>query len=228
MICLYTETVSGIEDLIKKNPDRSRGGIIRATIGSLVENLARQTITLTWAEMDGTSDRLTFGDTKRYQIPINPNYVRKLPPSLKKRINSQKNRYAYPAQVDVHVFVDKAFVMGVECKAYAENAMLKRILVDFRLLKSKHPELICCLFQLESMLGGDYSEPLEKYPSFGSASSHTLMSFFPEVGLNIFTLLEGERKVNQPIHDPKHFKNLKRQRLDQTIDTFMSLLQPFI
>ncbi len=71
-----------------------------------------------------------------------------------------KNQHHYWAKVDVHVFVDDNLVLGMECKSYTENAMLKRILVDFRMLKSLHPDLICCLLQMESMLGGGYSDPL--------------------------------------------------------------------
>ena len=228
LIDLYNNTFEGIEELVRQNLGRSRGGIIRSTTGSLVETLARQTIEMAWSEVEGANSRLTFGDIKRYQIPINPNYVRQLPQSLKKRINSQKKPFTYPAQVDVHAFVDNRLVLGVECKAYAENAMLKRILVDFRLLKSQHPNLICCLFQLESMLGGEHSHPIGNRDILGSPSSHTLMSFFPEVSLNIFTLLEGERKVKEPIHDPEYYKALKPDRLDYCITTFKDLLRPLV
>jgi len=53
-------------------------------------------------------------------------------------------------------------IMGIECKAYTENAMLKRILVDFTLLKSIVPKANCVLLQLESQLTGDYSKPMNK------------------------------------------------------------------
>ena len=131
------------------------------------------------------------------------------------------------ARVDVHVFVDNAFIMGVECKSYAENAMIKRILVDFRLLKSLLPALICCLLQLESQLGGDYSDPSAN-PNMGSRSTHTLMSYFPEVDLNIMTLLDGERNINRPIHRPDHFKELRPERLERVINQFKALLTPYI
>ena len=91
------------------------------------------------------------------------------------------NLYQYGAQVDVHVFVDQEFVLGIECKAYAENAMLKRIMVDFSMLKSLYPRLGCCLVQLESQLGGDYSKPLVRR-HMGSPSSHTLMSVLSRSG----------------------------------------------
>jgi hypothetical protein len=93
--------------------------------------------------------------------------------------------------------VDDQFKLAVECKAYTENAMLKRILVDFTLLKQVYPNLKFILLQLESQLGGDYSSG--KIIKYGSPSTHTLLSYF-DIDLNIITLLEGERKVDQPIH----------------------------
>ena len=104
--------------------------------------------------------------------------------------------------------------------------MLKRILLDFRLLKSLHPNLVCCLLQLESQLGGGYFEPLAD-PQVGSPSTHTLMSYFPEVDLNIITLLEGERKIDRPIHRTEYFKELDPEILEHAIEGFSQLLAPY-
>jgi len=123
--------------------------------------------------------------------------------------------------------VDGDLVLGVECKAYTENAMLKRILVDFTMLKTLYPDLVCCLLQLESQLGGSYSDPLAD-PQYGSPRSHTLMSYFPDVTLNVITLLEGERKVKEPIHDADHFKELHPELLDHGIGQLRDLLEPFV
>ena len=105
--------------------------------------------------------------------------------------------------------------------------MLKRILIDYRLLKTLFPNLICCLLQLESQLGGQYSQPLS-VPQFGSKSTHTLMSYFPEVDLNILTLLEGDRKVDRPIHKAEFRKELKIEVLNHAINQFAELLRPFV
>lgn len=105
--------------------------------------------------------------------------------------------------------------------------MLKRILVDFRLLKTSYPDVVCCLLQLESMLGGQYSNPLAS-PQLGSPSSHTLMSMFPDIDLNIVTLLRGERKVNRPIHKPEFFKPLEIDCLDHAIGALGKMLSPFV
>ena len=117
--------------------------------------------------------------------------------------------------------------MGVECKSYAENAMLKRILVDFRLLKTLHPNLVCCLLQLESMLTGSYSQPTAA-PQLASPRTHTLMSYFPEAELHIITLLEGERRVKKPIHKPEFFKPMLAENLVLAINKFSDLLSPYV
>ena len=112
----------------------------------------------------------------------------------------------FMASVDKHVYVKGAFVMGIECKNYTENAMLKRIMLDFMMLRSQYPNLKCALFQLESQLGGDHSELNEI--TLGSKSSHTIMSLF-DFPLQIVTFLKGERKVDQPIHKPGFYKQMK-------------------
>jgi len=132
----------------------------------------------------------------------------------------------FHAQVDVHVFINDVFIFGVECKSYTENAMIKRILVDFSLLKTIYPALQCVLLQLESQLTGDYSH-ISNAIIYGSHSTHTLMSYF-DVELLILTLIEGERKVNEPIHIPEYFKPILPQTLEITVEKFEKILKPFV
>lgn len=110
----------------------------------------------------------------------------------------------------------------MECKAYTENAMLKRILVDFTLLKSLYLTIKFILLQLESQLGGNYSELKSK--TLGSPSTHTLLSYF-DIKLDIITLLKGERKVDQPIHKPEFFKPLTRKSLENAVTIISKILK---
>jgi len=121
------------------------------------------------------------------------------------------------------VHIDGRFIIGVECKTYTENAVLKRILVDFTLFKQVYPDLKCVLMQLESQLGGDYSSLGEK-TIYGSGSTHTLLSYF-DIDLIIITLLKGERKVDKPIHKPAYYKELEQQNLLNGIEIFKNLLK---
>ena len=227
LIRSYNLLISGIEEEALDDEDRAYGGVIRAAKGKLVEEMTRHIIALAWRDCGGSPERLSSGTVKTYRVPVQPDYVDRLPDEIRVYINDRKDQHFYRAQVDRHIFVDDTFVMGVECKSFTENAMLKRILVDFRLLKSLHPNLVCCLLQLESMLGGGYSKPLANL-QVGSPSSHTLMSYFPEIDLNIITLLEGERKIDQPIHQADHFKALSPESLDHAIDHLAELLKPFV
>ena len=211
-----------IQDMYDKKP-----GEIRSAKGRLVETLAKGICSIAWEEAGGHPDDLSFQDRRRYGIPIQPEYIETVPPEVNRHILENEDEYFYDAQVDVHMYIRKEFVMSVECKSYSENAMLKRILVDFRLLKSLYPDIVCCLLQLENMLGGDYSQPLAS-PQLGSPRSHVLMSHFPEVSLNVMTLLERDRKIKEPIHDPAYFKELKPESLDHAINRFSQLLTPFV
>lgn len=143
---------------------------------------------------------------------------------IRKYILANIDDYYYKLSVDKQVFIDGKFVLGIECKAYTENAMLKRILVDFKLLKTQFPHLKCYLFPLESQLGGDYS--LVNKKTFGSHSTHTLLSYFKEVDLKIFTFLKGERLINKPIH--KYFKPLKVSQVKKAVKIIENELKRYI
>ncbi len=128
--------------------------------------------------------------------------------------------------VDKQVSIDDKFVIAIECKAYTENAMIKRILVDFSLLKTVFPNISCYLFQLESQLGGDYCDLDDVI--FGSKPTHTLMSYFPGVKLKIFTFLRGERKIDMPIHKPEYFKPLEKIQIEKAIIILSADLQKYL
>jgi hypothetical protein len=142
-------------------------------------------------------------------------------PGVKDYILANVQRYYYGLSVDKHVFIDGNMILGIECKAYTENAMIKRILVDFHLLKTRVPNLLCYLFQLESQLGGDYSSEI-KNPK-GSAPVTTLMSHFPNVDLNIVTLFNGAKA--KPADEYKFPKELTVERLEKTLAVLVSALK---
>ncbi|MFH2004150.1 MAG: hypothetical protein ABIK27_05350 [Bacteroidota bacterium] len=91
------------------------------------------------------------------------------------------------------------------------------------LFKQVFPNLRFVLLQLESQLTGDYSQPSKKI-TYGSPSTHTLLSHF-DVDLHIITLLEGERKVDEPIHKPRFYKELKKENLVRAVDILKELLK---
>lgn len=217
----YEFLVSGIDTKAKDSEDRAYGGVIRAEKGMLVESLGKGLVEIAWKELGYESKRLAM-EKQTVKIPLNKNYLGRIKsPEVKKYIEENIKEFYYPLKTDIHVYIDAEFTIAMECKAYTENAMLKRILVDFTLLKQVYPDLSFVLLQLESQLGGDYSSA--NSIKYGSPSTHTLLSYF-DIDLNILTLLEGERKVDKPIHKPKYYKSLRAKSLLAAIEVIKNLL----
>ncbi|MCX7728302.1 MAG: restriction endonuclease [Bacteroidia bacterium] len=215
IIHTYNAVVKVVDKDAKAEKSRAYGGILRSVKGKLQEHITEEIIKLAWKELGGDEKQLEI-NSKKVKIPIQCDYISKIEDEeIKAYILNNIKNYYYFLSVDKQIFINKKFVIGIECKAYTENAMLKRILVDFKLLKNIYPNLSCYLFQLESQLGGDYSQLNEK--TFGSTATHTLMSYFSDIELKIFTFLKGERKVDQPIHKESFFKPLEEKTLINAI-----------
>ena len=112
------------------------------------------------------------------------------------------------------------FICGVECKSYTENAMLKRILFDFVLLKNRHESIRTILFQLENFLGGE--DLSSNKPKF-SPSTYAILSRVPNINLNIITVFNKDRNINQRIE----YSGIKLtiQDIDRAIDKFIECLE---
>lgn len=227
IISAYNLLVKGIE--ARANDDESErayGGIIRAGKGMLVENITKLILEIAWNKIGGKAERINF-EKQTKKLTIRKEYIDKITnKEVRKFILENLDNYYYTLKTDVHCNIDGELAIGVECKAYTENAMMKRILVDFTLMKHAWPNLNCFLIQLESQLGGDYSS-IQKKIRTGSPSTHTLFSYF-NVDLEIVTLLEGERKVDKAIHKPDYYKELTRDSLDKAVEQFQKALKKFL
>lgn len=217
----YTNQIKGAAkhaSTVAGSTGRKVGGILRSTKGKLHEWITEELVRAALIHRaDITPSRIAI-NKKRIPIQVRPNY-KPLDADSKfsELFRTERHRIYFGASVDKQIWVDGDLICGIECKAYTENAMIKRILVDFQLLRIKHPNLVPMVFQLESMLGGDYCEC--RAPCFGSESTHTLLSHFPDVPLQIVTLLEGERDVDRPLHE--YFKPLKFEHLDRAATRFL-------
>ena len=125
----------------------------------LRKKIAEAIVSLAWHQMGGDSNRFQISQQKK-TIPIREDYVNNLPSEyVKNHIRLNKNKYVYDVELDRAVSIDGEYVLGIECKAYTENAMFKRTLKDFELIaRLIYPKLIFCIFQLENGLGGDYGQ----------------------------------------------------------------------
>ena len=225
IIDAYNALVYGIEKKATTNQDgRAYGGIIRAGKGKLVENIAKILVQLAWKKLGQNPNRLKIIG-KQIKIPIKQEYINKLKDEeVKKYIKQNIKDYYYSYKPDVLVEIDNKVVLEIECKAYTENAMFKRILVDATLLRTQFPKMKFILLQLESQLGGDFSEL--KDVTYGSTSTHTLLSYF-DIELHIITLLKGERKVDKPIHKHEFFKPLTKESLQKAVNIISTVLKEY-
>jgi len=225
IIKAYNTLVKGInQKAIDNQEGRAYGGIVRAGKGTMLENIAKTLVMLAWKDLGKDEKRLKIVGT-RIKIPIKKEYIDGLEDEeIKKHILKNLKNYVYPYKSDVLVSIDDKPVFEIECKAYTENAMMKRILVDCTLLTRIYPEMKFALLQLESQLGGDYSELKDK--PFGSPSTHTLLSMF-NIDLEIITLIKGERKVDKPIHKELYYKELTKDSLIKAINRFKEILNEF-
>ena len=224
---MIDEIISRYNGTVKGLFDENKGGRQRSKKGTSVEDIAKLMIKYAWAEIGGEKQRLSFSPAegkKKVRIALQEDYIESLPEPIRNEVKEGKE-FSYDVGVDVHVYIDGNLVLGVECKAYTENAMLKRILVDFFLLRTRYPNLGCCLLQLETQLGGENNEPGDL--RIANRSTPTLMSYFPNVDLNILTLLEGARDVKKPIHKKKHFKEMKPEFVRYAIEQVKELLRPY-
>lgn len=221
-IDLYNQVVKDVERKASQSSGRAYGGVVRASKGELVEKLAEKLIKAAWLVNHNSEDGLSLNDQKKFEIPIKRDYIKRIPDKeIRDYIRQNVENYCLQHGADIHVYVNREFVLAVECKAFTENAMFKRILVDSFLLKTRFPNLRFALVQLESQLTGDYSELNEV--TYGSRSTHTLLSYF-DVDIKIFTLLKGERKVDEPIHKPDYYKPLEKPRLRRVVREMALLL----
>ncbi len=220
IVDLYTQSIYLMYDMTP--------GQIRGAKGALVENIVEAIVALAWSELGGKANRFNIWKQTR-EIMIEDDYVENLTPqSVRNHVQKNRGRYICKIELDRSVEIDNNLILGIECKSYIENAMLKRTLKDFELIaKLLYPKLIFCVFQLENGLGGDYGE-VSKLQQFGSETTHTLLSHTPNVSLEIITLLDGDRKSNREIHKQEYFKELPIVNVETCVRKFRDLLADFI
>lgn len=221
----YEMIVKGIDKKATVSNDRAYGGVIRSGKGTLVEDMAKSLVEIAWdTVLKQDVNRLHMNKSK-INIGIKEGYEKRIRnEETKKYVIDNKDSLFYKFGTDVHVYIDEELVIPIECKAYTENAMIKRILFDAVLMKEAKNIDKYFLLQLESQLGGDYSSlnPV----IFGSASTHALISHV-DIDLEIITLLEGERKVDKPIHKNEFYKPLKIESLKKAVNIFAEELKKY-
>lgn len=194
--------------------DESNGGKIRGQKGALVEHLAKELVELVWIKiLQQSVDRIDCNKEKQ-AIKINNFEEYLLREDIKEqereRISNDFEDITYEFGTDVHVMIDGDLAIAIECKAYTETAMLKRIIFDSMLMDEALPSARHCLFQLET--------------AFSYNQYHVLMSHHTH-NIDVLTLLDGKRNPKKPIHRRNHFKELNKEKLIKALEYFENVLQ---
>lgn len=197
--------------------DETNGGKIRGKKGALVEYLAKQLVELAWVKiLQQPINRLVCNNEKQpIMISDSEAYIlrEEIDESERNRITNNFEDIIYEFGTDVHVMVDGELAIAIECKAYTETAMLKRIIFDSMLMDEALPEAKHCLLQLET--------------AFSYDQYHVLMSHHTH-NIDVITLLDGKRNSKKPIHRQSHFKELNKEKLINALDYFENVLRPKI
>jgi len=209
----YNHRISKLPMLLKreKAKGRKQGGILRSFTGTLMEDMTENIVNSALIHRVGLHPNRIRIDKSKVKIPISSEYSPvEASETFKQKLATVRYKLYFKASVDKHIWIDNKLVCGIECKTYTENSMLKRILVDFQLLRKLNPQMVPFVFQLENFLGGDYG--LCQQHCDGSESTHTILSHFPDVPLRIVTLLNGDRSIHTPFYQQK--KPLLIENLD--------------
>lgn len=136
LINAYNKLVKGIDDAASMSEDRAYGGIIRAGKGKLVEKVTSHLVQIAWTDiLDQDPSRMEI-NKKKIPIGIKDDYIQRISnPKVKAYVISNRDKLVYKFGTDVQVYIDGRLVLPIECKSYTENAMLKRILFDAKLMK---------------------------------------------------------------------------------------------
>ena len=197
--------------------DETEGGRIRSLKGGLVEKMADRIIGFAWRRVGGESQSLCIG-RKMYLLPAPDG-------------RGQGYRISLDRQVYVGEMRPENLVVCVECKAYAEVAMYKRVLLDCKIMKEavrqiapdRADKIRLCLLVLESQLGGDFSR--EIIPCLKSPPVAAIDLLFPDVSLEVVVLMDGERRVDKPIHKEEFKKRLNPKRVARAVGYFERLFR---
>lgn len=201
---------------------KERGGIERGIKGPFVEAFTRGLIKRAWDDLKG--DRSDLKVKGSVTVPLKEGYLKRIQDNeIADYIKKNIQEYSYTFRIDVPVCIKDKLVMVVECKSYADNAMIKRTLHDGAFIKRYSPDTEIVLLQFKSGLGGDYHE-IFREKHFGSTSTHTIMSYF-DYTPHIITLLEEKRKSSEPFHKKDFFKPMKREALEKALAFFRGHLK---
>ena len=204
-------------DVIKKTTSRASGGIKRMAKGDLVEEIYSRIIKFCLNEKKSNLKLINkMGNLPKNvkKVPIlkvSQNYINL------KNLNFSKKELAkgYEDKFDGFILDNQDIKFVLEYKAFSENTMLKRCLVDASIAQIFDKNINYCLCLLQSHLY--QNERLIGY------NAHSLMDFFYQkfkVNVDILVLVKEPRVVNEDILKKKY--QINYELLENAVNYFLN------
>ena len=204
-------------DVIKKTTSRASGGIKRMAKGDLVEEIYSRIIKFCLNEKKSNLKLINkMGNLPKNvkKVPIlkvSQNYI-----NLKNlKFTNKELATGYEDKFDGFILDNQDIKFVLEYKAYSENTMLKRCLVDASIAQIFDKNINYCLCLLQSHLY--QNERLIGY------NAHSLMDFFYQkfrVNVDILILVKEPRVVNEDIIKKKY--QINYELLKNAVNYFLN------
>tara|TARA_Y100000591_G_scaffold320979_1_gene335206 strand:- start:352 stop:1047 length:696 start_codon:yes stop_codon:yes gene_type:complete len=204
-------------DVIKKTTSRASGGIKRMAKGDLVEEIYSRIIKFCLNEKKSNLKLINkMGNLPKNvkKVPIlkvSQNYI-----NLKNlKFTKKELATGYEDKFDGFILDNQDIKFVLEYKAYSENTMLKRCLVDASIAQIFDKNINYCLCLLQSHLY--QNERLIGY------NAHSLMDFFYQkfrVNVDILILVKEPRVVNEDIIKKKY--QINYELLKNAVNYFLN------
>ena len=127
-----------------------------------------------------------------------------------KKINCYRDENSYAdVQVDRHLDIEGKLKICTEAKTYLDSSMLVRAINNFQTIKEYNQEnsIKCYIIALQN------------------ATKDETFNFYVKNDCddvdNVFFLMDGSRKSNEPLYEPKYRKTINIERLKTAIETII-------
>ena len=205
----------------KSKTERKSGGIKRGIKSITVEKIYSLIISHAIKEIKSKCKLVRYKD-----LPLELKNFNKLNTSAfyEKEFNlnfsNEEKKKGYIDKYDGYIVNENKIVMILEYKAYLENAMLKRCLLDAVFAQTVNEKIKYCICMLETSVQQNDRDI--------GYNSHSLMSFFYEkfkTKIHMLLLLDGKRGINKDITEIKFVKKVNIHKLIEAVNFFKSNLE---
>jgi len=205
----------------KSKTNRKSGGIKRGIKGSTVRKIYSLIINHAIEETKSKYKLVMYKDLPKEIKKFN---ILKVPKKYEDKYNlnfsDEEKSKGYECQYDGYIVFENKLVMLVEYKAYFENAMIKRCLMDATFAQLVDKKIIYCLCALETQVLQDGREI--------GYNSHSLRNFFYEkfkTEIEVLFLLDEARIIGRDITEKENVKEVNIDKLKKAVNYFIDFVK---